>query len=280
MEENSIKNISDKFIGLTNILLSDTRDHFVPIIKNLHIPDGSKQKAISDTYFRMYCWMCSLEMMKDILQFQGVLAASRSLFELFLDIKILSDDSTDELVDKFYAFTAVERYRVAKQTVKFYNDNNITFEYAENKMSDFIDGEDSKEIIDKAIEKYWGRRTNGKLEFPKHWHENSTRLRTKKLDEKEGGYNYEQFYINIFSVTSWYIHSGGVGIHGVSDEALFAQMGKYHLISQYIFRTATVICSDALKAPSNESEIENAMRKINERYDFLLNQIENDGRND
>jgi hypothetical protein len=56
--------------------------------------------------------------MNSLDHFQGVASLTRSLFELWLDLSILTQDAT-EAFRKYNEFPEIERYRVAEQLIRF-----------------------------------------------------------------------------------------------------------------------------------------------------------------
>src|SRR6266480_3571565 len=51
--------------------------------------------------------------------FQTVASLTRSLFGLWLDVKILAHDTTGDAVKKYNEFPEIERYRAAEKLVNF-----------------------------------------------------------------------------------------------------------------------------------------------------------------
>ena len=94
----------------------------IPVLKS-QIKLDSKEKAIVGTYYRMHALIYSLITMNKILHFQNTAAATRSLFELLIDLKIINKDETGEDTAKFHAFSEIERFRVANIAVNFLKTN-------------------------------------------------------------------------------------------------------------------------------------------------------------
>jgi len=68
---------------------------------------NDKEKAIIGTYLRMYAYLRSMVAMNHRIHFQGAASATRSLFELLLDMKMIAEDNSGELINKFHAFPKV-----------------------------------------------------------------------------------------------------------------------------------------------------------------------------
>jgi Family of unknown function (DUF5677) len=82
-----------------------------------HVSD--KEEAIRTSYFRMVLLLRSLVALNNVQHFQTVASVTRSLFELYLDIKTLASGSCDKTVRRYWDFVEVERYRTAKQLLRF-----------------------------------------------------------------------------------------------------------------------------------------------------------------
>ena len=68
------------------------------------IKPSRKEVIIKGLYFRMYGWMHSLVCLKETIHFQAAASATRSIFELLLDIKLIIDDKPKDAIQKFDAF--------------------------------------------------------------------------------------------------------------------------------------------------------------------------------
>lgn len=206
------------------------------------IKPSQKERIIVGLYYRMFLWMRSLASLNNTIHFQAAASATRSIFELLLDIKLLINDKPKGSVDKFETFIQVERFRVAKKYVDFKNKNpglkyksGFTKEKLVNKP-----GEESR--IDKLIELKWGKNSKGEPKKVEHW-------TCWKIDKRaeEAGKDCEYFYRESFALLSWYTHSGLVGVKGVSKEGFDAIFGNAHMLAQPIFLDATLLVARELK---------------------------------
>ena len=132
------------------------------------------------------------------------LAAARSLFELFLDIKMLADDNTGVLVDTFNAFPEIEKYRVAAKIVNFCDTKAEKVKIDVTHQRAFINKPGKHQAVEQTIIKHWGmsEKNKGKPSRPQHWSGLSVADRAKYL-----GVEYEEIYQEVYSIQSWNIHS-------------------------------------------------------------------------
>jgi hypothetical protein len=175
--------------------------------------------------------------MNSRIDFQG--AAARSLFELLLDIKILAADKTGDLVEKFHAFPEIEKFRVAKNIVSFCNSHPNDAKLDDSRQRAFVNEQGKQQTIDHTIVKHWGTTKKGKLNRPEHWTGKNVQARARNL-----GLEYEELYVEVYSLLSWYIHSGSTGYAGLSEETIEEAFGLAHIIAGKVFLEATRICAE------------------------------------
>lgn len=229
----------EAFYKGTDAIAHFAQEVMIPILLG-QLSLNEKETAIVGTYYRMYAWMQSLVAMNRPIHFQGVASATRSLFELLLDIKLLSSDTKGDLVEKFHAFPEVEKFRIANKMIKFYNQNHDKTKLNITYQKQFVDAKTQN--MDQFIIDHWGRTNKEKPNYPKHW---SGKIiaedRAKSL-----GLKYHEQYIDIYPELSWHIHSGSTGYVGLDEEALQSVFGTSHSIAQQVFLEATIICGQEL----------------------------------
>lgn len=231
----------ESFYKGTDALSQFAESEMITILKG-QINLSDKEKAIVGTYYRMYAWIRSMVAINGRTHFQGAAAAARSLFELLLDIKMLATDKTGELVKRFHAFPEIERFRVAKNIVSFCNDHPNDTKIDDSHQRAFINEPGKQQAVDQAIVSYWGITKTGKPNRPEHWTEKNVQERARNL-----GLKYEELYVEVYSLLSWYIHSGSTGYAGLSEETIEEVFGWAHIIAQQVFIEATLICAEELK---------------------------------
>lgn len=218
----------------------------VPQLKAL-IKPSRKEEIIKGLYFSMYAWMLTLVSLKDTVHFQATASAVRSIFELLLDIKLLIEDKPLNSIDKFDAFIQVEKFRVAEKYVNF-KKGNPNLKYLSGQAKDnLVKKQGEKDRIDQLIITNWGRDKKEKPKRVEHWSGWDIAYRAQEADKNEADKNYELFYHESFALLSWYIHSGLVGIKGMSAETLSAVFGNSHMLVAPMFLDATLLVAQEFK---------------------------------
>lgn len=100
-----IEEITRIFAGRLRAAYTFVTDHIVGVLKST-IDKSDYEKALMATYGRIYLWVEAIVALKESRHFQVVHAGGRSIFELLLDLKLLSLDPSS--AEKFHAFTKFE----------------------------------------------------------------------------------------------------------------------------------------------------------------------------
>lgn len=225
-----LKGLVDAFFDGTRCINDFANKVMIPLLGALLQPSPN-ELAIRDTYYRMCLLLRSIAILNDLQHLQSVASATRSLFELSLDIKILAADSSGDATQKYHAFPEIERYRAAEQLIKF-AETNPNFDVALSNEKQFYDNQERKE----RIASFTKKDKNGKIRYPQHWTDTDARQRAIKVD-------CEDLYVEAYPLLSWHIHAGAAGTSGISKEGLEACFGFCHSLVQRIFINATTTCA-------------------------------------
>jgi Family of unknown function (DUF5677) len=199
------------------------------------------ERAVTGTYYRMYLSILSLVALNRPCYFQTAASESRRLFELLLDLKLLSGDLDGKLTTKFHAFIEVDRFRVAKQVVE-YNDLHEKSKIDDTHHRSLFNAEGKKESINQLIVHNWGTTKAGKPNKPEHWSGLKVKERAKQL-----GSVYEELYIESYPLMSWSVHAGSGNYAGLDKDSLESMLGLSHRISQNCFLEATILAAKVMK---------------------------------
>lgn len=231
----------EAFYKGTDAVSKFAEEVMIPVLKGqLRLND--KERAIVDTYCRMYAWVRSMVAMNHRIHFQGVAAATRSLFELLLDIKMLADDETGELIKKFHAFPDIDKFNRAKKIVSFCDKHRNETQINDSLKRIFVNYLGRKQNIKQTILRYWGKNKKGDPKRPKHWTGRNVPERARSL-----GLKYEELYVLNYPLLSWYIHSGSTGYAGLNEEDIENCFSISHGLAQRMFLEATKICAKEIK---------------------------------
>jgi hypothetical protein len=226
-----VKTQNDAWYDGTKYMHDFAREVMVPVLSKLLKP-SEQETAATETYFRMFLLLESIIALNKVRHFQSVDSATRSLFELWLDLEIIARDKTGEAAKLYREFPELERFRVAGQVVKFSDDNPRALEMDISPQRAFHSNP--------ARQKKFGC-------FKKraHWTGKGARDRAKAIGQ-------EAMYIEAYPVLSWHVHAGATGTSGMSREALERIFGFSHSVVQRIFVTATSTCAKLTKISALE----------------------------
>ena len=214
---------------------------FLPIIAN-QINLSDKERIITDLFSRIRLWVHSVVLMNNKLCFQGIAAATRSIFELFIDINLIDRDSTGLCIKQYMTFSEVERFRSAQLMIQY---QDI---HPESKIGDFAkhlySQPDKKIEIIGLIQNIWGKALNkkGELNYPRHWSKKDLRKRSQDL-----GTEYEELYLQVYPKMSWFIHSVPTGFERMNDFSNINFLMLCYLIIQKTLIESTIITGRIFK---------------------------------
>jgi hypothetical protein len=226
-----LKTIIDAYFDGTKHMHDFSQEAMIPQLKALLSP-SAQEIALKDIYFRMYLFLRSAITMNRLDHFQSVASLTRSLFELFLDMKILAKDKTGAAVRKYNEFPEIERFRRAEQLVAFDASNPNQIKQDLSAQRTFIADPQRQARVTSAI--------GPKRKYPDHWTGKNARERARTAGE-------EALYVEVYALLSWYVHAGAAGTAGMSKEALESVFGICHGLIRRIFLDAITICAKATK---------------------------------
>lgn len=241
----------------------------IPILKG-QINLSQQEEAVVGIFYRTHSLASSLTRLNHKIDFNAVAEIARTIFELLLDIKLVSSPNIAKRdLDRFFTFAEVDRFRKAKKIVnlqKQYPDltNSSFFNSAARKK--FVDMPSKADAIEAKVDSLWGKKGKGKgkLNWPDHWSGVSIRERAKNF-----GPLYEQEYLEIYSLLSAYAHGGNAAYSDLSEAALESVYGISLELARKMYIESLLICSKILKLregiesfPQVVSFLENAPRQI------------------
>ncbi len=187
---------------------------------------SDKETAITGCYYRAYAWMGTLSILREPIHFQAVAVGARSLFEIWVDMKLLMEDSTGKSVEQFHAFPKAERFRAAKKIVEF-SDKNPTLEVECAYQRTLVSNSSKEQEVEALVVRLWGRNKEGEPNYPRHW---SGRDLTARIPP--GDAETKRIYSEHYPRLSWYVHSGSAGYAGLDEGALRSCFALSHIMAQ------------------------------------------------
>lgn len=203
---------------------------------------SEQEKATMGIFLRVHALACSLVKLNNRIDFNAVASIARTLFELLLDLKMLvSPGLKQQDLDRFFAFSEIDRFRRAERIVELQKKNpdlagRSLLDSATRKV--FVDSRAKDQRIEKKVESLWGKNSKGKLKWPDHWSGLSIRDRATNF-----GPLYEQEYLEVYSLLSSYAHSGSSAYAGLTEEALESVYGISLEYARKLYIESLVICS-------------------------------------
>lgn len=234
MHDISLDKKAEAFFRGTVALRDLARDKVVPILAGI-VGKTDHDEAVVATYYRMHFWLLSLAKLEDPVHFQTVLTATRSLYELLVDLKLLVCDR--RLTEKYHDFSFVTRFSGAKKFIDHLDaDPTYIRPPKPEQRRTFISHQANQKAFDDLRKKHWGTNRKDELITPTHWSGLDLAARSAKIGPAE-----TRRYRDIYSQCSWFVHPGSAGIAGVSHDGLLAPFAWGHGCIQEIFSEATEI---------------------------------------
>jgi len=138
------------------------------LIGGLLPPHTDLELALSTTCLRLSAYVRTAAELAKPYQFQTVASCARSIFELCVDVPLLTEPSLlSEPVAKFHEFTRLSRFRSAKQMVNFY-DAHPELEDRTIESRAFLKTPNLETSIEERAKALWGTNKHCKGIRPRH----------------------------------------------------------------------------------------------------------------
>jgi hypothetical protein len=196
---------------------------YVPVGLKGRDPDSLRERAVLDIYTAICGFLVCIYRLRGEWHVQGVAACSRSIFELYCDLLLLTQDSTELTSRRYHAFLRVEHLRTARKRSEFFLAHPEAIEpEAARRLGDFIAREGP--AIDAEAKALWDH-------APHHW----SGIRSMESRAREAGPECESLYFQHYSILSWFVHTAAVGTIGVVDaDGLKGQVARALLLVREI----------------------------------------------
>jgi hypothetical protein len=177
-------------------------------------PATLRGTAVTDIYTAICGFLVCIYRLRGEWHVQGIAACSRSIFELYNDLLLLTLDQTEMSARRYHAFIEVEQLHKTRKRQQFFKAHP---EFVEPRtlagMEQFIarDGP----TIDAEIEALWEQP-------PMHW----SGIRSAETRARNAGLECEAMYFQFYSILSWFVHTAGVGTAGLTPEKLKGQVAR------------------------------------------------------
>lgn len=194
--------------------------------------------------------------------FQGVCSVARTIFEVRVDVELLSRGSERE-IEQFHAFPSIERFRAAERLL-------VTVERTKTpdaQLPLLITGaralvtEERRIELQNLIRRLWPNRDPlNPRTWPKHWSGiDDLSSRCKSL-----GPHIQVEYAQCYSALSWQVHAGSTGYAG--KEGVF-----FHWLCAWSYGQARVWLTEALRLVAPRFHLNKAIEHFGRNTLTLMN---------
>ncbi len=226
------------------IELTKTAKEFInPLIETFMKPSKYEQ-CLKTLYMRMFLLVQSLAKLDNAEDFQTVISTSRTLFEIYADIKLMVKYFPEDplLPEKFEEIAIFKRFQKANRLSEFLKENP---QFEDNgSAKEFSEDEKVINKLSTLCSKFdWDLNSKGLPKPIEHWSGIKQLFqRLEKLDVKD-----ELMYKEFYHIQSYFIHGSGDGLFKISDSMLKGLFSHGHHYSQNIFIESVDLVAKELK---------------------------------
>jgi hypothetical protein len=215
-----------------------------------------RERAVMGLHYRMVGYLASVRKLDAPIHFQSIASAARSIFEIGLDLALLTQDATMDSVDRLAAFTRVERYHAAERLVRFFATHQVPADLDLSTQRALCADEVETAQVTALRVQHWGQERNGNPIWPSHWSRVSdTRQRAARV-------GWEERYVRYFSTMSWHVHAGLTGVADLPAEA-------FDLFAAEAHRLVKEVMLDSYGVLGRELHLAHSMPEWDVRLAFL-----------
>lgn len=169
-----------------------------------------RELALRLLYGRIRLLADTLQVLTNVRHFQSIVGASRTGIELYIDMHLLARNAIENGPEKFFAFDRVQRLKAARRMVEFHVRYPNLRERGVDTFRTFIAAQGA--AIDAERVRLWGDGAR-----PDHWTNINFYQRPNDL-----GPEFQRLVNDGYDYRNWQLHSGAVGVNGLTDETLTA----------------------------------------------------------
>jgi hypothetical protein len=208
---------------VTQALSEFGHDRMLPVL-NGQLALNESERAFLFTFYRLLPAVRTLSELRQGYHFQAISGQTRLIFELCVDIHLLSGNNVPRAVEKFHGFTPAARFSAAYKTVAFYKEHPELEDPGDAEQRRALVNTPGKQVeIETLCHDLWNRR-----EAPSHW----SGLRwSEQLAIVDPGIH--EWFVRWSGLHAWLIHGGAAGVSGLSEDSI---------------RSIESVCRDMVKA--------------------------------
>jgi hypothetical protein len=208
-----VRNINNFFSGIERLNEFDQVE--IRNVVSSQLKPSLRETFVTLNYHRATLNIELLLTLTDTKQFQAIAMLARSVFELAVELKLMSVIA--DAANKIHVFTDVEKLRSARKILDFEERHGVKQSSAHK---EFVDK--NAQRINDAQKKFWPG-----VKRVDHWSLLDLSARTRKL-----GAPFDEIYYGNYPQMSWYVHSGVTGVANGNPQ-LFADLAGVAFIITY-----------------------------------------------
>jgi Family of unknown function (DUF5677) len=217
------------------------------VIAGILMPND-RDACFTLNYHRAAINIDQLLRLTDTKQFQTIAMLTRSIFEIAIEVRLIS--VIPDSVKKIHLYTELEKLRSAKKITAFKTAHPDAKVASPEIYEDFIRNNEQR-LIQERDQLWPGASTR-----VEHWSRLSIADRAKKL-----GKPFDRIYELQYPQLSWYVHSGITGVANL-------QASTFALLAGISFTIALESYVQILEALINEYKIYHADDRLKRKLDF------------
>ena len=215
-------------------LVADHMEHRVHLKQQELINAADRENCLRGLFLRGLALTKTLARLNDPLDFQSIVAITRSLLELTVDMILVHHDKSPNSAAKMHWWGESAKLKQAEATVNYYGRCSRTVPDHHQFMVSFV--QNSKGLVDTMRSGLWPNKDPNAKSAPKHpnrWTGRNLLADVREADrferrtiEKDLFMPLEEFYETEFRKMCWNVHgSGVVTVAGTPEEAFFITSG-------------------------------------------------------
>ena len=204
--------LAGSYLALLEAIDLFTQEFVHPLTTSL-LTLSQRQKAILGLYYRSIGFCRTAIELRSAIHQQTLTSAERSVIELYVDMELIHRDVVENAIEKFDAFTDVQKLKAALRIDQFFAANPGLDQNPSRASAHRAFIKNNANRIEAEVEKLWGVDKKGKLNTPEHWSGQNLIDRSKPL-----GKDVAYLVVKDYDRRNFAIHTGVAGILNISKE--------------------------------------------------------------
>ena len=228
----------------------------IPRIRGL-IKPSQRELILINIYYRIFLFTEAAYLLNRIRSFQSAASSTRSVFELLVDLKLIIKNKIPDALNKYNAFTIIEKARVAKITLDYYIKQKSS-KVSTTPIQHFLSTQGSPQNVQALIIKNWGLNKKRKPKGIKHWTAHDLKGRVNMLDGTD-----QEFYMRTYPMLSWYIHSAaGAGFVNVNEDGLVTVISWSYKLLLSMFIESTLLLGQEFHFDKGDPDFKKWLKRL------------------